>query len=332
MCPLELDLFLALTLTFKTALIAGVTGQDGAYLTRHLLRLGYRVIGTSREVHNCNISRLSRLNIYHHIELIPLIPTDFASVLKTIKLYKPDELYNLSGESSVGLSFQQPWLTNNSIVVGTLNFLEAIRILNISTKFFNACSSECFGNTGDKSANESTTFMPLSPYAAAKATTFWQVKNYRESYQIYCCSGLLSNHESPLRANRFVTQKIVQGVRKIYLGQKSCLSLGNLDVWRDWGWAPEYIIAIHKMLQQKNPCDYIVASGHSHSLHEFISLAFAAAGLSKEEFLTIDLTLMRPSDISYCALNPSKIWNDLEWASTIPLQRIVQKMWDDEHD
>ena len=205
-------------MAFKKALIAGVTGQDGAYLARHLLGKGYTVVGTSRDAQTCNISRLERLDIIQDVELHSLAPNDFRSVLKTLTASMPDEIYNLAGQTSVGLSFDQPVECMESIAGGTLNFLEAIRYLGLNSRFFNAGSSECYGDTGPMAATESSAFHPRSPYAVAKSTAFWQVVNYREAYGIYGCTGVLANHESPLRPSRFVTQKIVTTVKLIKAG------------------------------------------------------------------------------------------------------------------
>lgn len=311
----------------KVALIAGVTGQDGAYLARYLLEEGYRVVGSSRDAQSSNTSRLKRLKIQEDVELISLAPNDFRSVLKALSSVEPTEVYNLAGQTSVGLSFEQPVECMESIAGGTLNFLEALRYLNIPTRLFSAGSSECFGETNQKSANETSNFRPRSPYAVAKSTAFWQVANYREAYGLYCCTGLLANHESPLRPKRFVTQKIIDGVRRIKLGVSQVLRLGNLDIWRDWGWAPEYVAAMHQMLQVEEPKDYLIASGHSTSLREFVRMAFAAAGLEPEQHIISDNTLMRPSDLKYSSLDPSLIGKELGWkAKTLPWE-IVHKMY-----
>jgi GDPmannose 4,6-dehydratase len=313
----------------KTALIAGVTGQDGAYLAHHLLKEGYRVVGTSRDAQNCDNSRLNKLNIDKDIELISLAPNDFRSVLKVISTIEPAELYNLAGQTSVGLSFEQPVECMESIAGGTLNFLEVLRYLKAPTRFFSAGSSECFGDTQQQPAHEATPFHPRSPYAVAKSTAFWQVANYRDAYDIFCCTGILANHESPLRPKRFVTQKIIDGVRRIKHGETKELRLGNLDVWRDWGWAPEYVKAMHLMLQSKGPKDYLIASGNTTSLRDFVKMAFSAAGLEADPYLINDTSLMRPSDLRYSSMDPSLIYKELGWkAQKVPCE-IVEKMYEE---
>ena len=313
----------------KTALIAGITGQDGAYLARHLLEAGYRVVGSSRDAQSSDTSRLNRLGIAQDIELISLAPNDFRSVLKALSSIEPTEIYNLAGQTSVGLSFEQPVECMESIAGGTLNFLEVLRYLEAPTRLFSAGSSECFGDTQQEAANETTAFRPKSPYAVAKSTAFWQVANYREAYGIFCCTGILANHESPLRPQRFVTQKIIDGVRRIKRGETQELRLGNLDIWRDWGWAAEYVVAMHQMLQAPTAKDYLIASGHTTSLQEFVRLAFAAAGLEADRYLISDATLLRPSDLKYSSMNPSLIFTDLGWKAQAKPDEIVQKMYEE---
>jgi GDPmannose 4,6-dehydratase len=313
-----------------TALIAGVTGQDGAYLASHLLACGYRVVGTSRDAHTCETTRLKRLNIEKDVELLSLAPNDFRSVLKVISSIQPAEIYNLSGQTSVGLSFDQPVECMESIAGGTLTFLEVIRYLGAATRFFSAGSSECFGETFSQPADEMSCFRPRSPYAVAKSTAYWQVANYREAYNVFCCTGILGNHESPLRPQRFVTQKIIQGVRQIQQGQIECLVLGNLDVSRDWGWAPEYVQAMHLMLLADTPQDFLIASGRSSSLRSFVDLAFAAAGLCSDDYLQTDPSLLRPSDLQYSQLNPTRISSILGWKAATGLEDIVDRMYRDQ--
>ena len=311
-----------------TALILGVTGQDGGYLSHLLLSKGYRVVGTSRDAQMANISRLQRLEVGDAVEIVSLAPNDFRSVLKVVSGVAPDEIYNLAGQTSVGLSFEQPVECMESIAGGTLNLLEVIRYLGAPVRLFNAGSSECFGDTGRIPANEDTPFRPRSPYAVAKATAYWQVANYREAYGLFACTGILANHESPLRPNRFVTQKIIQGVKAIAAGTQEKLRLGNLDIWRDWGWAPDYVEAMHLMLQAEKAEDYVIATGTTHSLGQFADAAFAAFGIDSEERLEITSSLMRPSDLSYSAMDPGKIHRQLCWKSGLGLEEIVRKMND----
>lgn len=314
----------------KTALIAGVTGQDGAYLAHYLLALGYRVVGTSRDAQMCDISGLERLGIAEHIEILSLAPNDFRSVLKVVSGIIPDEIYNLAGQTSVGLSFEQPVECMESISVATLNLLEVIRYLGDGCRLFSAGSSECFGDIGEMPANEETPFHPRSPYAVAKAASFWQVATYREAYGMFACTGILANHESPLRPKRFVTQKVIEGVKLIKSGVKHKLRLGNLEVWRDWGWAPDYVRAMHLMLQPESPSDYLIASGKTTSLRNFVQIAFDVAGLEIGIHLETDDSFKRPADLSYSAIDPSRIERDLGWCSTRTTQEIVEKMYRDE--
>jgi GDPmannose 4,6-dehydratase len=313
----------------RTALILGVTGQDGAYLSHLLLGKGYRVVGTSRDAQMANTSRLERLGVADALEIRSLAPNDFRSVLKVVNGVEPDEIYNLAGQTSVGLSFEQPVECMESIAGGTLNLLEVIRYLGAPVRLFNAGSSECFGDTGRTPANEDTPFRPRSPYAVAKATAFWQVANYREAYGLFACTGILANHESPLRPNRFVTQKIIQGVKAIAEGKQEKLVLGNLDIWRDWGWAPEYVEAMHRMLQAEKNQDYVIASGKSHSLREFVDAALANAGLDPQDRLEANSSLMRPTDLSYSAMDPSMIERVLDWKANLNLEAVVAKMMEE---
>lgn len=313
-------------MTVKKALIAGITGQDGAYLARHLLGLGYEVVGTSRDSSSCNTSRLERLSIQRDVELVSLAPNDFRSVLKTLTSIVPDEIYNLAGQTSVGLSFEQPVECMESIAGGTLNFLEALRYLGLASRFFSAGSSECFGDTGAQSANEISPFCPRSPYAVAKSTAFWQVASYRNAYGLHCCTGLLANHESPLRPQRFVTQKIISAVKAIKAGTQNKLTLGNLDIWRDWGWAPDYVQAMHLMLQHDTPTDFIVATGKTHSLRDFVDQAFDFVGLNSCDYLQTDSSLFRPSDLKYSSVDPANIKNKLGWQASVDFRGIVERM------
>ena len=227
----------------KTALICGVSGQDGAYLARLLLQKGYVVYGGSRDAQGSSFANLHRLGIFEQVKCLSINLQDFRSVLQAVSDVQPDEVYNLAGQSSVALSFEQPVETLESIATGTLNMLEAIRFLGRPVRFYNAGSGECFGNAGPAPVNEETPFRPCSPYGVAKATAFWELANYRQAYDLYACTGILFNHESPLRPTRFVTGKVISAVSRIAGGSQERLCLGNLDVERDWGWAPEYVEA-----------------------------------------------------------------------------------------
>ena len=314
----------------KTALILGVTGQDGAYLAKLLLEKGYRVVGSSRDAQMSNTSRLERLGIDADVKIVSLAPNDFRSVLKVVSGVDPTEIYNLSGQTSVGLSFEQPVECMESIAGATLNLLEVVRYLGKSIRLFSAGSSECFGDNRGHPATEETALHPQSPYAVAKATAFWQVSNYRTAYSIFACTGILSNHESPLRPARFVTQKIIQGVKAIKTKQQKRLMLGNLNIWRDWGWAPDYVEAMYLMLQRETPADYLIASGKTHSLGQLTDLAFSMAGLKANDYVESCDALMRPSDLTYSAMDPSRIRSELGWTSRHSIQEIVKKMYFDE--
>jgi GDPmannose 4,6-dehydratase len=242
----------------------------------------------------------------------------------------PDEIYNLGGESSVGLSFDRPLDTFESITVGTINLLEAMRFIGKPTKFYNASSSECFGNTDGQPANEETPFRPRSPYAVAKAAAFWQVANYREAYGLLACSGILFNHESPLRPERFVTQKIVAAARRIANGSKETLRLGDISVQRDWGWAPEYVDAMWRMIQAPTPQDFVIGTGKTHSLEVFLDTVFATLGLDWHQHVVTDPSLKRPTEISVSRADPSRVLDRLQWSCRTGMDDIARKMVFDE--
>jgi len=307
----------------KRALICGISGQDGSYLARFLLVKGYVVYGTSRDANITLFGNLHRLGIFNDVSLISMAPTDFRSVLQAFTRVKPDEVYFLAGQSSVGLSFEQPVETIESIVIGTLNILEAIRFTGGDIRFYNAGSSECFGDTGNSKANENTAFKPRSPYAVAKSAAFWQLSNYREAYGIFACSGILFNHESNLRPNRFVTRKIVNTAREISLGNKHKLELGNVNIVRDWGWAPEYVEAMWMILQQETADDFVIATGESISLVKFIELVFSAFGLDYEQHITIKDDLLRPADLAISRADPKKAIMKLGWKAKSNINDII---------
>ncbi|MDY7013576.1 MAG: GDP-mannose 4,6-dehydratase [Cyanobacteriota bacterium] len=310
----------------KKVLICGVSGQDGAYLAKLLLDRGYTVCGTSRDAQMSSFKNLVRLGIRDRIKLTSMALTDFRSVLQVLMKVEPDEVYNLAGQSSVGLSFEQPVETLESISVGTLNLLEAIRFTGAPIKFYNAGSSECFGDIGDRAADEMTPFRPRSPYAVAKATAFWEVANYREAYGLFACSGILFNHESPLRPERFVTQKIVAGACRIARGSSEKLHLGNLKIQRDWGWAPEYVEAMYLMLQKEEPDDYAIATGESYKLEDFVARAFAAVDLNWRDWVVTDASLLRPTDLAIGRGNPSKAKEKLGWQAQYKMPDVVRLM------
>lgn len=310
----------------KTALICGVSGQDGAYLAKLLLDKGYNVCGTSRDAQASSFRNLVRLGIRDQVKLESMSLTDFRSVLQVLTKVKPDEVYNLAGQTSVGLSFQLPVETLESIATGTLNLLEAIRFLEQPIRFYNAGSSECFGNTYGEPADEDTPFRPRSPYGAAKAAAFWEVANYREAYGLYACSGILFNHESPLRPERFVTQKIVSAACRIAAGNKEMLRLGNIEIARDWGWAPDYVEAMWKMLQQSQPDDYVIATGQAYTLQSFVEKVFETVKLDWNEHVIIDESLFRPTEIAKSQGNPLKALENLGWKAQYEMPDMARMM------
>jgi len=310
----------------KKALICGVSGQDGAYLAQLLLTKGYAVCGASRDAQVSSFQNLVRLGIREQIKLESVALNDFRSVLQVLTKIQPDEVYNLAGQSSVGLSFEQPVETLESIAAGTLNLLEAIRFLDKPIKFYNAGSSECFGDTGGQAADENTPFRPRSPYGVAKSAAFWEVANYREAYKLFACSGILFNHESPLRPERFVTQKIISAACRIAAGSQEKLLLGNTEIERDWGWAPEYVEAMYLMLQQEQPDDYIIATGTSHKLQDFVAAAFAGLKLDWREYVVIDNSLLRPTDITSGKGNPAKAKHQMNWQAQYQMYDVVRMM------
>jgi GDPmannose 4,6-dehydratase len=308
------------------ALICGISGQDGSYLAAHLLQSGYEVWGTSRDAQQSRFEGLKRLGIHDRVRFESMAPNDFRSVLSVVSSCEPDEIYNLSGQSSVGLSFVQPVETLESILNATVNLLEAVKFLDPKIRFYNACSSECFGNTAEGRADEQTPFRPRSPYGVAKAAAFWQLANYRDSYGLFACSGILFNHESPLRPERFVTSKIVRAARRIADGSDENLVLGNVCVSRDWGWAPEYVEAMHLMLRAEQPSDYVVATGVTSSLGEFLEAVFRSVGLDWRAHVTYNDELRRPSDISANRADPSQIARCLGWNARVNLQELARKL------
>ena len=298
-------------------------------MAKLLLGKGYEVYGTSRDAELQRFMNLKKLGIKEKVKLLSVAINDFGSVYQCIQQIFPHQIYNLAGQSSVGLSFDQPHETLESIEMGTLNILESIRLLSGEIKLYNACSSECFGDTGSTAADETTPFQPRSPYAIAKAASFWMVKTYREAYNIPACSGILFNHESPLRPDRFVTQKIVKAVVEISKRNNQNLTLGNIDVVRDWGWAPEYVEAMHLMMKQEEADDFVVATGDSHSLKDFLSCAFSYFDLDWEKHVIIDKSLYRSSDICVSRGNPNKVQSILGWVSNFTLKDIVNAMIED---
>lgn len=310
----------------KTALIIGISGQDGAYLAKLLLEKGYRVVGTSRDAQVSPFSNLVKLGILDEVTTESMALNDFRSVISILKQVNPDEIYNLAGQSSVGLSFHQPVETFESISIGTLNLLEGMRFLGLSARLYNAGSSECFGNTDGRAADEHTPFRPRSPYAAAKSAAFWAVAIYREAYEIFACSGILFNHESPLRPERFVTRKIVKAACRIASGKQQRLQLGNIDIERDWGWAPEYVEAMWRMLQLDIPSDFIIATGKTSKLAEFVQVVFSELNLDWRQYVDCNPELLRPTDIMISRANPDKARTVLGWKPRLMMEDVARLM------
>lgn len=308
------------------ALICGVGGQDGAYLAQFLIEKGYEVVGTSRDAMTASFGALRYLGVLNNVKTVSMAVNDFRSVLHTISCYAPDEIYNLAGQTSVGLSFEQPVETMESIVGGVLNLLEAIRFVGRPIRFYNAGSSECFGDTGNDPANEETPFHPRSPYAVAKASAHWMVQNYRDAYDLFACTGILFNHESPLRPSRFVTQKIVKAAARIAKGSNERLFLGNISIQRDWGWAPEYVQAMWRMLNVDCPDDYVIATGRTVPLEYFVKIVFDYFRLDWTEHVEVDCSLLRPADILIGRANPEKAKLKLGWQHEVEVEEVAVRM------
>jgi len=310
----------------RRALVCGVGGQDGAYLAALLLSKGYEVVGTSRDANALNRDGLKALGIDERVKVLSMMPSDFRTVLRTLTRSEPDEIYNLAGQTSVGMSFEQPVEAIESISIGTLNLLEAMRFVGRPIRFYNAGSSECFGDTGTAVASEATPFSPRSPYAVAKVCAQNLVSNYREAYKLFACTGILFNHESPLRPTHFVTQKIVRSAARIAAGSNERLRLGNIEIHRDWGWAPEYVEAMWLMLQQEQPEDFVIATGRTVSLATFVQKTFEAFDLDWNDHVTTDPALLRPSDIRYGAADPARALARLGWRARTDVDDVIRNM------
>ncbi len=310
----------------KTALIFGISGQDGSYLANFLLSKDYKVYGSSRDKENSNFNNLEKLGIKNKIQFATSSVEDFSNVSNIIKESLPDEIYYLAGQSSVALSFKKPAETLNSNILGILNVLEACRLMDKEIRIYYAGSSECFGDTRGLAATEKTPFHPQSPYAVAKTSAFWLVNNYRTAYNLFICTGILFNHESPLRPKSFVTQKIVLTAHRIANGSDEKLELGRLDISRDWGWAPEYVEAMWLMLQKKSSEDFVIATGQTHSLEEFVEEVFTQLGLNWQNHVEINNALMRPTDIAISKADPSKAMQKLDWKAKYKMREVVQMM------
>ncbi len=310
----------------RRALITGITGQDGAYLARYLLDLGYEVHGMVRRASTCPMERIDDLRDRLGLHQADLL--DQLSMIRLLDRVQPDELYNLAAQSFVPTSFEQPLLTGEFTALGVTRLLEAVRQVNLKIRFYQASSSEMFGTVRAEPQDESTPFWPRSPYGVAKVYGHWITVNYRESYEIFACSGILFNHESPLRGKEFVTRKITDAVARIKLGLQTTLKLGNLDAQRDWGFAGDYVRAMWMMLNQDQPDDYVVATGIKHSVREFARLAFEHAGLNYEDHVEIDPALLRPADVHTLRGDPSKAHRVLGWQPEVSFAGLVAMMVD----
>jgi GDPmannose 4,6-dehydratase len=313
-----------------TCLITGVTGQDGAYLSQLLLQKGYRVIGLLRRSASSDTvgERLRWLGILGDVELVDGDLVDITSLIRLLQTYRPDEIYNLGAQSFVAASWNQPLLTGQVTGLGATNLLEAMRIVLPHARYYQASSSEMFGRIQEPTQNERTPFYPRSPYAVAKLYAHWMTINYRESFGMYALSGILFNHESPLRSIEFVTRKITDGVARIKLGLARELALGNLDAKRDWGHARDYVRAMWLMLQQDEPDDFVVATGRNTSVRDFCRIAFGYVGLNYEDHVVSRSELMRPAEVEVLLGDASKARQMLGWQPTISLDEMVAEMVD----
>jgi GDPmannose 4,6-dehydratase len=313
------------------ALVCGVSGQDGAYLAQLLLGKGYEVWGTSRDAQATSFNNLTLLGIKDRVKLVSMASNDFRSVLTALKRSDPDEVYFLSGQTSVGLSFEQPVETLESITMGTLNLLEAVRFLEKPIRVYHASSSECFGDVGMMPAIEDMPFRPRSPYGVAKASAHWLVANYREAYGLFACNGILFNHESPLRPPRFVTRKIIAAACRIARGSKEKLELGRLNIVRDWGWAPEYVDAMWRMLQQEKADDFIIATGEANSLEDFVRFNFEYLGLNWKDHVVSNSALFRPTDLFWSQGCSDKAEKVLGWRASSKMRDVIRMMTEEEN-
>ena len=313
-----------------TALVTGVTGQDGAYLAQLLLRRGYTVIGLMRRSASSDVigERMRWLGILDEVQLVDGNLTDLSSLIRIIQDHKPDEIYNLAAQSFVAASWQQPLLTGTVTALGAGNMLEAVRIARPGARFYQASSSEMFGLIQEPMQSERTPFYPRSPYGVAKLYAHWMTVNYRESFGLHASSGILFNHESPLRGIEFVTRKVTDGVARIKLGLADHLALGNLDAKRDWGHARDYVEAMYLMLQQEKADDYVIATGVTTSIRELCRLAFAHAGLDYEDYVRTDPRYMRPAEVDVLLGDASKARQRLGWSPATPLAEMVAEMVD----
>jgi GDPmannose 4,6-dehydratase len=310
----------------KRALITGITGQDGAYLAKFLLGKGYQVYGTFRRTSTPNFWRLQEVEVFDQVNLIPADLIDSASIAEAITVAEPDEVYHLAAQSFVGASFEHPIGTGNVTGLGVTRVLEVIRLLNKDIKFYQASTSELYGNDNAHPQREDSPFMPQSPYSAAKLYGYWITRIYREAYDLFACNGILFNHESPLRGLEFVTRKISNGVARIAIGMDTTLPLGNLLARRDWGYAPEYVESMWLMLQQDAPDDYVIATNEARTVQEFAAKAFEVAGLNWQNHVQVDKRFIRPLDVNYLQGDYRKAREKLGWEPQVKFDRLVEIM------
>jgi len=309
-----------------TALITGITGQDGSYLAEFLLEKGYQVIGMVRRSSTVTFQRIE--HIQDQIELAPGDLLDQMSIVDALREYQPQEVYNLAAQSFVPTSWRQPVFTGEATALGVTRVLEAIRIVDPDIRFYQASSSEMFGKVRETPQREQTPFYPRSPYGVAKVYGHWITVNYRESYSLFACSGILFNHESPRRGLEFVTRKVTHGVARIKLGMADKLHLGNLDSRRDWGYAADYVRAMWLMLQQDTADDYVVGTGETHSVRELCQVAFSHVGLDWEQHVVVDPRFYRPAEVDLLVSDPSKARTNLGWEPEVHFQTLIQMMVD----
>jgi GDPmannose 4,6-dehydratase len=310
----------------RHALITGITGQDGGYLSKLLLDEGYEVFGLDRRTSTPTTERLQYLEVLDRITMLDGDATDQGSLVRALQAAEPDEVYNLAAQSFVGSSWRQPVLTMEVNGIGAVNVLEAIRLVNPRIRFYQASTSEMFGLSADPVQTETSPFHPRSPYAIAKLFAHWATINYRESFGLFACAGILFNHESPVRGIEFVSRKITDGVARIKHGVAKGLRVGNLQAARDWGFAGDYVRAMHLMLQTERPQEYVVATGRSVSVEEFCRMAFAYVGLDWREHVTVDPQLARPADVPALCGNASKVKAELGWQPTTTLEELIAMM------
>ena len=310
----------------KNALITGITGQDGSYLAEFLLEKGYRVFGLVRRSSTINFERL--VHLQDRLELVPGDLLDQNSLISALQQSQPQEVYNLASQSFVPTSWNQPVLTGEFTALGVTRMLEAVRLVNSKIRFYQASSSEMFGMVRETPQNENTQFYPRSPYGVAKLYGHWITVNYRESYGLFACSGILFNHESPRRGLEFVTRKVSHGVARIKLGLQKTLKIGNLDAERDWGFTGDYVRAMWLMLQQGKAQDYVVATGITHSVRRLLEVAFGYVGLDYRDHVEVDPSLLRPAEVHHLRGDYAKAKHELGWEPTVGFESLVQMMVD----